>query len=205
MELRPEEVRSRVPELLAGANRLHALFATYRTVRGINPGTVEPKPGLRIDVYSGIQNYTSAVNVLFLGPFLVSKVVDPQEAGDLLLAVSKQMDTEGQTAQAAVERNLSTLAITEGYKFIADCYAGLTAFEQALQSATKMKSRAPGSKVILVTCDCNLGVKRSTLEPRLAASEIDFLVVTPYCGGEDTMRDILEAIVNAWPQVPSAT
>lgn len=198
MELRVEDIPNRVPDLLVGAERLHVLFATYRTVDGISPGTVEPKPGLLIDVRSGIDDYSPVASSLLLSPLLARE--DELEVAGLLAATGAYlMDQEGQDAQAAVDRGLSELAVPEGHQFLAVCYAGLAAFQQALQSATKMKSRAPGSKVILVTCDCNLAKKRVDLQPHLDEGEIDLLVVTPYCGGEQTMRYILDTIVNSWP------
>lgn len=154
MELRPEEVSKRIPQLVVGASRLYALFATYRTVSGIKPGTTQPKPGLLIDVRSGIT---------------------------------------------------SELVIPEGYQFLAVCYTNLTAFfQQTLKSAVRMKSRVPGSKVVLVTHDCDMGGKRFYLQPHLDNGEIDMLIVTHYHGGEKTMRNILDALVNSWPGTSAA-
>lgn len=121
-----------------------------------------------------------------------------------MVAGAQMMDEEGKAAQTVIDSDLTELRIQDGYQFLAVCYAGLTAFEQALRSATQMKSRVPGSKVILVTCDCDLSGKMAALQPNLTAGEIDLLVVTGNCGGEEVMRDILNMVVDFWPNDTAA-
>lgn len=203
MELRPEEVFKRILQLVAGASRLYALFATtHRTVSGIKPGTTQPKSGLLIDVRSGIiDDYSRLVGALLLGRLGGD---DLATAGRLIVAGAQMMDAEGQAAQATVDQDTSELVIPEGYQFLAVCYTGITAFQPALQNVSRMKSRVPGSKVVLVTYDCDMAWKRFYLQPHLDNGEIDMLIVTSYHGGEKTMRDILDALVNFWPGTSAA-
>lgn len=103
----------------------------------------------------------------------------------------------GKLARAAVESPLKIKA-QEGVLFLAVIYAGLPAFDEAVAFAREIKHEHPVSKVVVVTCDCNLTRKARDLVPMLRR-ELDAVVVTSECGGRATMRDILEKVVSIWP------
>ncbi|MGB7957765.1 MAG: hypothetical protein WCF77_02895 [Minisyncoccia bacterium] len=111
---------------------------------------------------------------------------------------SEAMDEEARTAQSELEAKLK-IESQANASLLAVVYAGLSAFDEALEFARKVKQDRPDAKVVIVTCDCDLRRKASILEPMLQSEELEAVVVTHWCGGRSTMRDILEKIVEVWP------
>jgi hypothetical protein len=181
-----------LPTILAGIKRLNVLFATYNNVAGYRSGPVETgKDGLAIQVQNGDLEYSSRANLV--------------HSSDIMTAMigSRAMDEEARAAQSGLESSLEIEA-TEDASFLAVVYAGLSAFDEALAFARKIKQNNPAAKVVLVTCDCDLNRKARVLVPTLQDKELDAVVVTSGCGGRATMCDILEKIVNDWPANPPA-
>jgi hypothetical protein len=151
--------------LLAGIEKLHVLFATYKNVDGYANGPVETygKDGLTIQVQNGSQ-------------------IRGEWVSRAAYSIEAIPETEGQ----------------ENVLFLAVVYAGVNAFGEAVAFARKIKHEHPASKIVLVTCSCDLLYKNRILEPIVRDKEIE-VVVTEKCGGNSTMRDILRKIMEDWP------
>ena len=92
------------------------------------------------------------------------------------------MDEEARSAQAEMESSLK-IKTTEDSSFLAVVYAGLSAFNEAVEFARKIKNDNPAAKVVIVTCDCDLNHKARGLVPMLQDKELDAVVITSGCGG----------------------
>ena len=184
---RDEFIATGIGPLIAGAERLHVLFATYNNVAAYENGPVETdKDGLTIQVQNGNLEYSPTADLIyFIGTPL-------GEIG------SQAMRSEARAAQSELESKLKIEA-QKNASFLAVIYAGLSAFDEAIEMARKVKQEYVASKVVIVTCDCDFGRKHRTLDPMLASGQIDTVVETYECGGFATMRDILRATINSWP------
>lgn len=177
-----------IPALMVGADKLHVVLATYNEVFGYKDGAVETgKDGLTISIQSGHLSYSQLVL-----PSLLSGHFELMRLG------SKMMDTEGREAQSKLESTF-TIEGQPGDMFLVIIYAGLSAFDEAIEMARKAKRNNPTAKVIVVTCDCELRKKTYTLRPMLDSREIDSVVVDRECGGRGAMKTILEGVINMWP------
>lgn len=179
---------------LEGTQRLHVLFATYNNVRMHESGPVETlKDGLTIQVQNGNLDYsTFAVFGPLSSNFAVSR-----------LALD-QGDVEARAAERAMKSSLS-LEREENAPLLAFVYAGASAFREAFDTAAGIKRDNPGSRVVVLTCDCNLEWKEHDMQPRISDGEIDQMIVTRECGGRDGMRLILDSVVEQWqPPVAEA-
>jgi hypothetical protein len=164
-----------VNALVAGHEKLHVLFATYNAVAGYKSGTVETgKDGLTIQVQNGNLSYSPLTDLVYCVGTPLHKVGANME-------MSLKIEQPDATA------------------FLAVVYAGLSAFNEAVALARKIKDDRPDAKIVITTCDCMLDDKSRTLSPLLQRKEIDAAVVTTICGGHDTMRDILEKVIEVWP------
>jgi hypothetical protein len=178
--------------ILAGVKRLNVLFATYNNVAGYKSGPVATrKEGLAIQVQNGDLHYSSLTDLVYLLGTPLAKIG------------SEAIKEEARAAQSELE-SLLNIETAEDASFLAVVYAGLSAFDEAVAFARKVKKDNPAAKVVVVTCDCDLNNKARVLFPMLERREIEAAVVTSECGGRGTMRDILEKIVNDWPANPPA-
>lgn len=181
-----------LPTILAGVKKLNVLFATYNNVAGYESGPVETgKEGLAIQISDGDLEYSPVADLVFSGDLMLAKIG------------ARAMDEEARAAQAELESALKINA-AEDTSFLAVIYAGLSAFDEAVEFARKIKEDNPAAKVVVVTCDCDLNRKARVLFPMLQAKELDAVVATSECGGRATMCDILEKVVNDWPANPPA-
>jgi hypothetical protein len=176
-----------LPTVLAGIKRLDVLSVTYNNVAGYESGPVETgKEGLGIQVQNGNLHYSPLTDLVYSGNLMVARIG------------SEAMDEEARAAQVELESSLR-IGTTEDASFLAVVYAGLSAFDEAVAFARKVKKDNPAAKVAVVTCDCDLTRKARSLVPMLRDKELDAVVVTSECGGRATMRDILQKIVSDWP------
>ena len=84
-----------------------------------------------------------------------------------------------------------------------DCvviYLGCRGMESTLIEIEEMRKMSSTTRIIAVTCTCNLEVKRSRWERAITDGIIDKIVVTKECGGFQTMSDIIEFLIHDWPQ-----
>ena len=82
---------------------------------------------------------------------------------------------------------------------LAVVYAGLSAFQESLDYARKIRKSNPQCKVVVLTCDCDPRMKELVLAKALENGEIDEAIMTSECGGYYGMREILDGFVAAWP------
>lgn len=181
-------VATGINALIANTDRLHVLFATYNNVAHYESGPVDTKNDcLTIQVQNGDLDYSPITDLVYL-------------LGTPLAAVGgAAMEEEARDAQSALEASLA-IEYKENTLFIAVVYAGLSAFDEALDFARSVKKDQPAAKVVIVTCNCDLGHKDRVLEPLLQSKELDAVIVTYECGGRATMRDVLEGFMAAWPK-----
>ena len=159
-------IRMGLGTLIAGARKLHVVFATYKRVPGYPTGPVATgKDGLTIQVQDGNNPAVSGAE---------------------------------EAAQAVVEESLEIEARSDATLLVV-IYAGLSAFDQGVDFARKVKEDHPAAKVVILTCDCDLTWKSRKLTPLLENKELDAVVVTDECGGRGAMRDILKAVIASWP------
>ena len=177
-----------VPQILAGVEKLHVLMASYNSVGDHESGPVNTgRDGLSITVQNGNLEYSDMTNLIF-------------SSNPIQMALgSWVMHREGEMAQVKVESALQ-VEVPDQVPFVAFVYAGVSAFEKAVQMAKEVKRKHPTSKVIVTTCNCDLGMKARTLQPMLDSKEIEAVVVTPWCGGHEMMDQILRRLVEVWPE-----
>lgn len=189
-------LRQELPKLIAEKRTLNALFATYGQVESYQSGPVNTgRIGLNIVVQAG--NYVTTDSILKASSASLSLAL----AGDLegSHAISEASRQPAISAQANLTSEVAgALEKEECQDFLAIVYAGLSAFEQALEFAQKIKKNA-AANVAVLTCNCNLFRKSVALVPLLLSKELSHVIVTPACGGVRQMKEILEGLINAWP------
>lgn len=191
-----------LPSLLAGLTRVHALFVTYNSVDGYAPGKVAvPKEGLTVEIHCGNLEYVSAS--MMMVKMADSAMVDysMKKRDDLKRAGTDAMFAQAAGAQQAVERAVQKSITTAGQDMtiLAVVYVGIGAYHEAVAYIERLHDDFPGCKVLVVSCNCRLDLKRPKFEELLAAGRIDQVMITPECGGEKTMAQVLEALINLWP------
>ena len=183
-------VEGKLSELIAGRTSLNVLFATYNNVSGFSDGEVaHEKPGLKVVVQNGNLRYSSFAAVGGLVGF-----VKRDEA--LCDAAEEAGNEEAREAQRMLERKLEQAP--DMSQAIAVVYAGLSAFDEALELARTIKRGNANAIIVVVTCDCDSSRKQRVLEPLLASEEIASVVMTSNCGGRATMGKICQAVIDRW-------
>lgn len=178
-------VSDTLPALIAGVGGMHLLLATYNSVSGYESGDVETGvEGLTIHVQNGNLHYSPMTDLVFYG-------------GELGRIGAEAMDAEGQAAQASLESNVK-IENDEGTLLFSIVYAGVSAFDEAVDFARKIKKDHPTAKIVVLTCDCGLNSKKRDLLPMLQDKVFEEVIVTNRCGGEDIMSYLLESIKDAW-------
>lgn len=184
----------RLPEILAGRDRLQALFATYNRVGGHESGPVKTGyPDLGITVQNGDLRVSNGVVFgLILGSAPQSD--EHREIGQLAVA---ELHAEGEDVQRTLEGRIALPAETD--ELLTVIYAGLSAFDGAVSFARRLRREGPKRLVVVLTCDCNLREKLRDLDPLQQAGEITEVLVSRECGGHGDMARILDALIAAWP------
>ena len=179
--------------LIANTESLYVLFATYNNVAGYKSGSVDTgREDLMIQVQSGDLVYSPAANLVYAVGTPLGKVG------------AEVMHEDACEAQSTLE---AAIAIEPGENVtsVAVIYAGISAFEEVVDFIRRIKQDLPDTKVVLLTCNCDLQHKGYVLEPMLQNKELEAVVVTHECGGRMAMRDILDGFIAAWPnKVPAA-
>ncbi len=174
------EFTQTLPSLLAGKQQYSALFSTYREVaESANGYGPTGKPGLEVTIRTG-----------GLAAYTIEPRLGPR-------AEVRAMELQATLAQLAVEQVAGDIA-AQKYDLVV-VYLGLTAFEPALRFVRLLRRALPKARLVTLTCDCNVREKSERLAKPFADNTIDFAVVTPRCGGEEDMRDLVDALVTAWP------
>ncbi|KPJ85446.1 hypothetical protein AMJ57_03070 [Parcubacteria bacterium SG8_24] len=194
-------VSEALSSLIGGKKAIRALFITYNTVAGKGGGEVETgKSGLAVTVESGglVPFFRSTPEELLS---LAGMPADRQ----LLDGAKRMLADLGISAQRAVgSRARRLLGQETPVGVIAVVYAGVKAFPEAVEFAASLSDSAPGTDVVIVTCTCREGLKRRLLRPILEDGRIRYVVETEECGGAETMRQLLDALIEAWPADPES-
>ena len=116
-------------------------------------------------------------------------------SGDIsrMVRYSKTEETSASESQQRVEKAVRLVS----EDVFAVVYAGLSCPRAGLDFATKVRAKSPASFIIVITCDCELDTKMELFDARQDA--INALIVTPHCGGQGEMGEILEALIAQWP------
>lgn len=196
-------LRERLPEILGGRTKLGALFATYNSILDYPNGVVTTgKPGLTVLVQSGHLEYSQAsYAALFFGERHLG-----HPFGDFVGMMGVQMQhQEAVAAQASVVQQLGGVRTALGdAPVFAVIYAGLSAFDESVAFARALRQDIPHAHVVVVTCDCDASRKEVALTRALDSGDIEDAVFTNGCGGYGTMREVLDALITAWPAGPQA-
>ncbi|MFH1759146.1 MAG: hypothetical protein ABH822_01125 [Patescibacteria group bacterium] len=176
-----QEFIDALPEMLRDQTELYAVFLTYKEVAGHKNGPVDTgKPGLNISVHNG---------------FLAYSPISP----DFVIS-TEDMEKQALVAQVAAESDSQdTLKELRGNNLMFVIYLGLVAFDQALENALQIRQDFPNAKIITVTCDCDDTRKKKALAPLFEQGLINFVIMDYACGGIGSMRNILHALIDAWP------
>lgn len=181
-----------IPCLIAGKNRLSAVFASYNRIGSRKDGLVETnKESLCILVQNGFLEYSPLAIVALLIP-----------ENDVRQAGCNLMTEEGRRSQQVLQEKLAATmpaADEVGADMLAVVYAGLSAFDEALVYARGIRGQYPQATIVILTCDCDLRRKEQVLGPLVESGEINHIVVTGFCGGEKDSEEILDGLVSAWP------
>lgn len=192
-----EFLQNILPRLIAGKTVAHAVFTTYNAVSGYKDGAVVTgKPGLSAEVYSGgysppLTATLSAIKAMSRNELRVAESIINEESG--LAGMAQHIVEQSMKENSALEFQRSG-------QLFSVVYAGLHAFEEAIDFSCKFKREHPASYVVVLTCDCDIERKKGELQPHINLKELDVVVVTRKCGGYSDMRDLLEGLIAAWPQ-----
>lgn len=191
-----------ITKFIEGKDNLHVLFATYNSVDRYENGPISTgKSGLTIQVQNGNLCYSRTTIGMAFASLAIPKLTQDHQ---IVRQLASDMNQEAQTAQAELYSHLEAGVPGNNTPLLAIIYGGLSAFDDAVTMAQNIKRDNPNTSVILTTCDCMLNEKESKLQPLLANQEIQEVVVTPFCGGRNMMREILETIMAKW-STPSTT
>ena len=180
-----------VPAIVGKSTTLDALFVSYNMVGNRRPGAQGTgKQGLRVLVQNGYADPSQLARTIFAfgdSPEVVSRGV-------------RLMETAAKIGQRTVEDGVAeTLAENKSENILLVLYAGLSAFAESVRFARTFKSQHPTAHIVVLTCDCDFGEKARTLLHLRELGQVNDLVVTGKCGGEEDMDHMLRAVVKAWP------
>lgn len=113
------------------------------------------------------------------------------------------MHAQAAHAQEIMEQGV-TICSDAPDTFVAFVYAGLSAFDKAISFARSLRSKCADATIVILTCDCDPWMKESALAPLIQSGEIQHAVMTWECGGRGALKDMLDALVAAWPAELSA-
>lgn len=190
------DFHSVITELVHGAGSVRAVFVTYNAVHGYKRGSVKTgTPRLNIIVQSGDLAYTPAVYSL------VSQGIEElgsEYTGRTLPNLKRQMESE---AHHAFERAIQDLEVTAGLdeKLIVFIYTGLSGFHGSTDLACQIRRDHPTATIILTMCDCGWGHHQRALCQLAEEGVANHLIITPECGGDGLMRDLLKSLIRAVP------
>lgn len=187
-------IANTLPAIIAGKKALTALFVTYKTVGRHPSGEVlSDKPGLKMVVKSGNHDTYSmqTITSLTLGLFPGNKV--SRAMGDSLFKA------EGHAAMSKLRASLNDLEPETSGQVLVILYAGLSAFDEAVDYAKELRTRFSNLTIVVVTCDCDVNGKMKKLQPLLNNHSIDHVAVTHRCGGQMEMGEILDSLAEQWP------
>lgn len=189
-------------DMITNMTNLHALFLTYNCVSGYENGDVDTeKRGLKIVIQNGGLQYSSTAKMaVMIGAF-------GGPVNETTLEIGKhgvqKMVRESQTAQSAIEEKTGDLIVEakmngDATDVLAVVYAGLNAFDEALQYSQRLRKDIPHAKVVVLTCDCDYNHKFLKLQPLVDRDELTGVIWTDVCGGRDDMKNILEVLIALW-------
>ena len=128
-------VATGINALIAGAGKVHVLFSTYNNVAHYGSGPVDTgKEGLTIEVRNGDLEYSPAANLVYA-------------LGTPLAAIGAAvMEEDARDAESTLEAAIAIEAIEpkDGGTLIAVVYAGLSAFDEAVDFAHRIKQTPAG-------------------------------------------------------------
>lgn len=113
---------------------------------------------------------------------------------------SREMQRGGATAQEKVAQALASHLPTDADQTpIIFLYAGVSGLSRVLDSVRELRQRYPKAEIYLVGCDCD---RSSRFPAILAVVSAQHAIITPECGGRNTMEDIVAALIDRWPKQP---
>ncbi len=188
-----EFIGSTIPALIAGKSNLTATFATYNEVDGYRDGFVDTKKtGLVINVQNGNRSMLGTAGNLW---FMMSENRKDVNYG---INAEEEASREAQlVAKDKIAKVLPALGDKEGILVV--IYAGLHAFNESIESARALRKELAEAIIVVLTCDCEIRSKERVLAPLVGIGEINHVVVTPWCGGRSSMKEILDGLIASWP------
>ncbi len=190
-------VRQRLPEIIArSGGQLSCLFSTYNEVGRYDAGEVKHgKKNLRIHVKSGCSPCSTLTEIGLLNHFILSGQYD------LVEKITEGKRGNASTAQRQVEHEGTTVVVElSTQKSMVVLYAGLHGFDVAIEYSQVIRKQLPQTTIVILACDCDLRRKFRLLEPLVQSGIVNDVVVTGRCGGRTAMEDILDSLIEQWPE-----
>jgi hypothetical protein len=161
---------------------MNIFFATYTQIYNYSNGIVNTrKKDLQIVVQKGELKYSSATMLVF-SPDIRTKIV----ATDMMVSEAEE-----------AQRHLAT--VPKGDNLLVIVYSGLSAFSVSIKMINEIKRDNPNARIIATTCNCDLRIKKDSLNPLIEQKIIEAVVHFSECGGKNAMGEILQKFVEIFP------
>lgn len=174
----------RVPSIISGKS-LNAIFASYNRVG---------------NYYSGRQDTgKNGLNVFVQNGYAITALLASELEG---MSIERAMADAARTGQQIVDSELNEIPsnIESGTNTLLIIYGGLNAFGLCLSSIHAFRRKNPQATIVILTCDCDIDSKTPILHRIQTMGDVNDVIVTPYCGGQDQMGQILDALISGWPE-----
>ncbi len=171
------ELPSLMPTIRKFGDSDFVLFSTYKRVGRRPDGIVPTDKAIKIVINNGSLTYSNvSLTALF------------SDNQDVMQGGERMVHEEGNQAQRTAE--VKALALEANKPRIAFVYAGISAFDRAVKFAEGLV-RTHNTRVVIVTCDCDLERKRFKLQDK----PFDDVIIADWCGGEDDMGELVERLL----------
>ncbi len=173
---------------------LEALFVTYNTVGGFEDGIVPGTPeGLTVKVHAG-GAFPSLSGAIILAH---AHSVGDHKLADATID-SMRADAAGYQHEVCAEVQKDLPLATGGENVLVVAYAGLSAFESAIECVREYREKLPKCEVAVLACDCDHREKARQLSALVAEKVVTYPVLTSNCGGRSDMGAIARTLMAAW-------
>lgn len=181
-------------QLVDHSQPLSAIFFSYNDVGSFKANDVITRNGLTVTIKSGDTDYNHLLKILGLG-IIADMQDDPVMKFEAIEGFRRKSEEGLQRATADAD----TLVSSESDALVV-LYAGLTSFDQSLDFGCSIRERAPKTRLVVVTCDCDWRRKEFRLKHLVANGTVHAVVTTTRCGGVDAMGKLVENFVSYWTE-----
>ncbi len=186
-----------LPNVIRNKKTLRAIFVSYNGIGSYEDGLLATpgKQGLQITLSHGRHDDRPPFDLLFGATAMARADME------MMATYLEREETIGAQAQAQVENKIARNIDTDTNILLVS-YMGLSAFDACLKFLQQFRQDVPRAFIVGVTCDCDKQRKLDTLASRKNEQNVlDSLIITPHCGGRWEMEQLLEALIEQWPEV----